>query len=179
MVAVNRTNEELLTDELLDRLFEFDADRAWLIWKAKPSRNRRVRVGDRAGCLNKTNRYRRVRINGKCYLEHRVIWRIVKGRFPPDELHHRNHIRDDNRIGNLEEATSAQNNKEGNHYPRTKYFGYPTGVAPTKPRNSLTRYTAVAKIKRKQYHIGTFDTVAEAAQAYLDFHKGTIYETFV
>lgn len=53
--------------------------------------------------------YRRVRLLGQSWAEHRVIWKMVHGVDPVGVIDHINGIRDDNRIANLRDVTPAQN----------------------------------------------------------------------
>lgn len=62
----------------------------------------------RAGSTDKGG-YTRVKINGKTYLEHRLVWLLHKGVWPTGQLDHINGDRSDNRIENLREASNGQN----------------------------------------------------------------------
>ena len=73
-----------------------------------------------------------IKIKGKQYKAHRLVYLWHHGRFPSEEIDHINRIRDDNRIENLRESTRKQNvrntkrkpNKDtgvvGVHVDRTK-----------------------------------------------------------
>jgi hypothetical protein len=53
--------------------------------------------------------YRRVKIKGHPFTEHRVIWKLHYGTEPPPYVDHRNTDKTDNRIANLRETTRRQN----------------------------------------------------------------------
>ena len=55
--------------------------------------------------------YRRVRLDGGRYLVHRIIWKMVTGTDPAEELDHISHDPSDNRMDNLREATRTEQNQ--------------------------------------------------------------------
>ena len=50
-----------------------------------------------------------IKIKGKQYKAHRLVYAYFNGRFPPDEIDHINRVRSDNRIENLRACTRQQN----------------------------------------------------------------------
>lgn len=57
--------------------------------------------------------YRRVTINGRRVMEHRLIWESVHGPIPPDhDIHHKNGNRSDNSIENLECIQSPEHSHQ-------------------------------------------------------------------
>jgi uncharacterized protein YqkB len=88
--------------KLLYDLFMYDNGR--LRWKESKG-NRQA--WSRAGYTD-ANGYVRVSIQGKKYMEHRLIWFWHYG-VMPKELDHINQIKSDNRIENLREVTKQQN----------------------------------------------------------------------
>lgn len=66
-----------------------------------------------------------IKIKGKQYKAHRIVFALVHGRFPDGEIDHINGVRDDNRIENLRECTRLGNvlNEHREANKDTKYVG--------------------------------------------------------
>jgi hypothetical protein len=80
-------------------LLRYEADTGNLFWKSN----------DKLAGYRHTSGYMNVRIKGKMYRSHRVIWAMVYGEFPESMIDHINGVPSDNRIKNLREASSAVN----------------------------------------------------------------------
>nr|HIL74926.1 HNH endonuclease [Rhodospirillales bacterium] len=59
----------------------------------------------------KADGYIYIGINKTLYLAHRIIWKMVYGCDPLDQIDHINRKRADNRIVNLRQATNTENQK--------------------------------------------------------------------
>lgn len=94
-----------LTLDRLKSLLRYDPQEGTFT-RAAPGR--RVRVGDRAGHLNRDG-YRYVRVDGLRYGEHRLAWFYMTGEWPGDDIDHRDLHKSNNRFGNLRCATRSQN----------------------------------------------------------------------
>jgi len=115
-------------------------------------------IGLQAGTLSAADGYRRLKIDGRRMLVHRVIWKLVYGEDPAADIDHINGQRDDNRLVNLRLANRRQNqqNRSG------KKGGLPKGVY--QHRNG--RFVAQIKAVDFPQYLGTFDTAKEAHDAY-------------
>lgn len=118
--------------------------------------------GKRIGWKNGPG-YRRVKIQGKEYAEHRLIWFLMTGEFPDLDIDHINGIRDDNRWCNLR-VLSRQHNLQNQRLARQ---GNPL-LGVTKNRN---RWSAKIKLNGKLVHLGTFDTPEQAHEVYINKKK--------
>lgn len=121
--------------------------------------NSRVKVGDKAGSYL-TDGYRQLRICGKQYREHHIVW-LLHNDYLPKELDHINCIRDDNRIENLRECTrneNMQNRKIATKRSKSGVLGV-TEVS--------GRFAACIRRDGVRKHLGTFDTPDEAGMAYI------------
>lgn len=140
----------MLTQSEIHELFVYDDGR--LVWRTSL---RRGMAGKRAGTMNQGG-YRQVRVHGKIYLEHRLIYAMHHGHVPK-VLDHVNGDRADNRICNLRACTAQQNgyNRIGWGKKDT-----PKGVTWS---NKTRRWQAQLSIAGKNTYLGQFRTIEEAA----------------
>lgn len=75
-------------------------------WKIRLST--RTRAGSNAGTLHSFG-YQNIRIDGRIYKRHRLIWFFVNKQWPPDQIDHINGDRSDDRIDNLRESNHLYN----------------------------------------------------------------------
>lgn len=81
-----------------------------------------------------------------------MAWALFHGEQPPEEIDHRNGVRDDDRIANLRPATRAQNAE--NVKGRGVRFEADRG-----------KWLARVCVDYRQINLGRFDTEAEALAA--------------
>lgn len=93
-----------ITQQLLHDLFEYKDGE--LYWKVK-SLNNKFKPGDLIENKKLFGR-RQIKINGKQYLIHRIIYMIHYG-FMPNQIDHIDGNPNNNKIENLREATALQN----------------------------------------------------------------------
>lgn len=103
--------------------------------------------------------YVRLKVHGIKHMAHRLAWLYVMGSWPKGEVDHINSNRADNRIDNLRVVTRSENmqNQRRGHNNRP----LPLGV-----RAKGSSFTADIKVNGLRTHLGTFNSVAEAAAAY-------------
>lgn len=104
-----RNVKQLPSVERLNELFEYIPTTGELVRKI----NRRggVKAGDIAGTISKDG-YRVICVDGKTFLAHRIVWKMLKNEEPPEILDHIDSDPLNNRIGNLQEASNAQNTRK-------------------------------------------------------------------
>lgn len=118
------------------------------------------RMGRAVGFLNAYG-YLRVSLHGKQFMAHRVVFALTYGRWPADEIDHRNGVRADNDPSNLREATSAEN-KHNSPVRRSNACGH-KGVYFHKCSG---RWMAQIRANGKRIFLGEFSDVAVAGEAY-------------
>lgn len=117
--------------------------------------------GVRAFTTVSDNGYYRGGLFGKKYTAHAVIWALYHGSWPKYEIDHINGDGLDNSIKNLRECNRSQNqmNRNFQKNSKTKIKGVWFSKSKGKYESSIRHYG-------KKVHIGTFDTIEEAAMAY-------------
>lgn len=128
----------------------------WRVVKAP-----QIPVGSVAGSTS-TKGYRDVMIDGRSYRAHRLIWLIVTGEWPTDQIDHANKEFGDNRWKNLREADNSQNCCNRGISIRNV-----SGLKGAHLYRDGTRWVARIKHQQKEHHIGIFKTARAAHNAYL------------
>lgn len=146
--------------------FIYDAEVGNLIWKLShldwlPTGGQRLGkkvIGGVAGSL-RGDGYRIIRIKGRGYLAHRIIWEMHHGPIPSGmQIDHINGNPRDCRVGNLRLATHGQN--IWNQRAQKNVFNL-KGVY----RNG-SGFSSRISVHRKLIRLGTFPTKGLAALAY-------------
>ena len=160
--AVRPKKEKVdLTQAELKRLLHYDPETGVFTWRVRASD--KVRIGQIAGCTHGKG-YRLIRVLGRLYLAHRLVWLYMRGETPPKGVDHINGVRDDNRMANLRRATHAENNQnQRKPQPRNR-----SGFLGVCPHSRCNRWVAQISLGNKTRYIGLFPTPKEAHQAYLE-----------
>lgn len=153
----------MITQELVKDLFEYRDGK--LYWKKC---HRKDFNGTEAGCLNNTG-YLRVKITKAGYLVHRLIYLMHHGRLPV-MIDHINGNPLDNRIDNLREASSPQN--QYNAKVRKDNLSGIKGVGWNKNKK---KWIVRIRINGKRKHLGCFDDLELAELVIIEarnkYHK--------
>jgi HNH endonuclease len=143
--------------KLLKTLLSYDPATGLFIWKASDST--KPIIGTVAGTLH-SHGYIRIKIKKKFYYAHRLAWLYVYGKFPEQEIDHKDRDPANNRIDNLRLATHPQNASNAPKR-RTNACGLKGVIA------HQGRWMARIGHKGKNIYLGVFDTAEEAHAIYV------------
>lgn len=150
------------------RLFSYDAETGLLTRKVaildvwgNPNPMPKCKMGDVVGS-NVGKGHLAVNVYGRLHKIHRVIWLMVTGDLPKEQIDHINGNGSDNRWVNLREATNAENcrNRGKNVNNKTGFKGVSYSGKKTNP------YRALIGFNGKLIHLGLFPTAELAHEAY-------------
>lgn len=148
--------EATTTQEELLNYFTYEEETGFLYWKNPTSR--RVKAGERAGCLTKHGYYC-VMVKGVLLYAHRVIWCMYTGKWPKFQLDHKDRNRANNRMNNLREVTNQKNSL--NKGVISSNTSGTTGVY----LNTRGKYTAQITVNGKTKSLGSFSNINDAISA--------------
>lgn len=169
-----------ITPELCRQLLRYEPETGKLFWLPRPAsmfRDSLCHGGVRtaqwaADCWNTKNAGREAFTaqNGAGYYvgailnhnfrAHRVIWAIVHGVWPLDQIDHDDGDRANNRLHNLKPATNAENHKnEG--LPKNNT----SGAQGVRMHAKTGRWRAEIKVNYRNRHLGYYATKEEAVSA--------------
>ena len=145
----------MVNQTTLKELLDYNKNTGIFTWaKSRP----KCRKGAIAGGLDSAG-YVQIRILGVKYLAHRLAWLYEYGEWPDADLDHKDDIKNNNAIDNLQLATSGQNNhkKKTSKINKTGFRGVTA---------SGKRFTARIKFEGNTVNLGSFDTPEAAGLAY-------------
>ncbi len=155
-----RIIKEEFTAELLRELLHYNAETGEFVWRVSC---RGTKAGDRAGTDSSQGR-RQIIIGYTRFKAHRLAWLYVYGKWPNGLVDHINGDPTDNRIDNLREASMSENLQN----QRRAHKHNRTGVLGVQWRPSRNKFRARIVADGKEIHLGHFDTVEEAQNAYVE-----------
>ena len=131
-----------------------------LWWREQTRRGHPRNMNRPVGCFGST-KYLHFKFKGKMYTAHRVVWEMHYGPVTPGmSVDHKNNIRKDNRIENLQELTEGDNNKKQLRAKNNK-----TGYRGVVFYKNHKKFRATITNNGKNKHLGYFDTAEEAYEA--------------
>ncbi len=147
----------MLTQSRLKEVLRYNKNTGIFSWRVSRSHN--VKAGDIAGTKDK--RYLRIKIDGVLYRAHRLAWLYVTGKFPRNEIDHKNGSGIDNRWKNLRDVSRAVN-RQNQRLPLPSNILGVQGV-----RKYRRKYRAVIGVNGKSLFLGLFHSPQEAHAVYV------------
>jgi hypothetical protein len=159
-----------------DRLHElFEYKEGYLYYKNDLldtlGRKTKITKGSKAGGIHPLG-YVKMRVDGKMYMGHRIVWKMFNKDFESGTLDHINNQPADNRIENLRLATVEQNNQ--NARLRKDNTSEVKGVS----WNSRDKYwTASIMVDKKRKILGNF-TDLNLAKEFIELARKLMHDKF-
>lgn len=157
------------TPERLRQLLRYEPETGKLFWRERPRdtfaterafKTWNARFAGREAFTAENYGYRVGNVDYKLCAAHRVIWAIVHGYWPDEDLDHINCDRADNRLYNLREATRSENLCNRGLSPQNT-----SGHKGVFFHQQSQKWRAHIKKDGSARHLGCFDTLDDALSA--------------
>lgn len=162
------SDREIPSPELLRQLLRYEPETGKLFWRERPvsmfSSERHCKTWNtkyaNREAFTRTDPYgyKVSSILDHPYRAHKIIWAIVHGVWPADEMDYITGNKSDTRLSNLQEASHQENSK--NTKRRSDNI---SGVAGVGWHSQTKMWRARVKVNGKEVYLGLFATVEEAA----------------
>jgi hypothetical protein len=146
----------MITQSELKELLNYDKETGIFI-RIKSNSNR-AKVNCVAGNIRKDG-YLEVRVCKKSYLQHRLAWLYIYGKFPDKLIDHINGNRNDNRIENLREVDYKENTYNSKVRSDNK-----SGVRCVSWNKKSQSWEVRVKVDKKLKHFGSYKELDDAAK---------------
>jgi hypothetical protein len=168
--------EQALSAEVVRGMLDYDPQTGALRWKMRGpetfknfgkytaaqtcKRWNSANAGKPAGNINQNGAVY-IRISNKRYLAHRIIWLLVTGSWPLEEIDHIDRNPSNNTWPNLRCATRSENGCN-----RRLHRNNTTGFRGVRFDKRKKQYFSSINVRRKNFFLGTFETPEEAYETY-------------
>lgn len=155
--------------EYLKECFDYDAESGLLTWRGRPRAHfvstqamNTFNANFKGRLAGHTDRrgYLFVHVEGKLWLAHRVIWKMVRGVDPAGHVDHRDNNKSNNRFSNLREASHQQNSFNRGASAKSR-----TGVKGVTWDASRCKYAAWVTVEGRTKSVGRYSSIREAQDA--------------
>jgi hypothetical protein len=157
------TDQNLPSVEYLRKRLRYEPETGKLYWldcEDMPNNWRTRHAGKEAFTTVQSKGYRHGSIDDQKYLTHRVIWALVYGTWPEDQIDHKNGDRADNRIENLRVVSNTENQRNA-----SKRADNTSGVCGVRWYESKGKWRAEVTVHGKNRHLGLFTSFDDAVAA--------------
>lgn len=157
-------NTRLPATELLSYIseyYEYIEDELGFVFKKANARRNTHRIGQRIGNRHPDYGYVSVKIKGRYYREHHLVFLLFNKRLPEDEIDHINKVQWDNRIENLRECARGQNCAH-----RSNTWNTQSGYRGVHLHKKTGKWEAGIRVNKKRIYLGLYEDKVEAAKAY-------------
>lgn len=148
-----------LTQTQLKEVLIYDATNGHFRWNPQLS-VKGIPSGCRAGSVETRSGYRRIKIHGTSYAEHRLAWLYSYGDWPKGVIDHLDHNRSNNALCNLRDVSQAENMKN-----TKQVSGTITGHQGIWYNSKTNRYVAEITVAGKKVYQRVFRTCNQAIEA--------------
>ena len=152
----------MITQEELKKIFIYDYDTG--IFK-RISKRCGTSIDGKVGNVMPCG-YLRIKVNGKLYLAHRLVFLYVNGKFPDKEVDHIDGVRLNNKWLNLREVS-----KNDNLINKGIYSNSSSGITGVNWHKQHRKWAAIICINGKRKHLGLFNEIEEAKKCRQDASK--------
>ena len=158
-MAQQRISKTELTAVLLETVLSYDRDTGQFRWRIAHSN--RVKPDALAGKIDKG--YVRIRLFGRDYRAHILVWFLETGEWPSELIDHFDGNKQNNRPGNLRLGGSGINSQNR----RLPSKNNTTGFLGVSRNRRVVGFYAKISVNGKNLDLGRFDTPEAAHEAYL------------
>jgi hypothetical protein len=162
-------NEQLPVSYLTD-CFSYDPESGALRWRSRPLQHFKTatshkifltrNAGKEAGCIDHSTGYLVIGVRGRIYYAHRIVWALLHGEWPSEQIDHIDGNKLNNAETNLRCVSHAENAK---NMPIKK--SNKSGVQGVSFAKREGKWRARITCDYRDIHCGYFDTMEEAIVA--------------